>query len=428
MAGDDLCVSVRGVSKKFARSLKRSFVYGARDIGRVLLRRPPDDSLRATEFWAVRDVSFDLRRGMSIGIVGQNGSGKTTLLRMICGILRPTLGTIAVHGRIAPMLALGAGFKPVLSGRQNVFLNLALLGVAERDIRARFDAIVDFAELHEAIDAPLGTYSSGMQARLGFACAVHTDPSILVVDEVLSVGDARFRVKCRNKINDLRRAGTSLLLVSHSAVLVETLSDECLFLRGGKTAGFGKPREILRAYDADAAKHPPVQAPTTAPQPATALPTKAGVHLVGVTFGGTDAEWTTGEDAALELTLASDAPFDDLSINVMVFDLAAPGSEAVLFLTSSQDAGWLQLPAGQHTVRLHLPHLGLVTGSYRIKISVSRTELHDILAVQDNLRVAVRSRHRAEIGMYHQPRSWHAPGSEFRMANEPDATAEALDE
>ena len=123
MAGDDICVSVRGVSKKFARSLKRSFVYGARDIGRVLLRRPPDDSLRATEFWAVRDVSFDLRRGMSIGIVGLNGSGKTTLLRMICGILRPTLGTIAVHGRIAPMLALGAGFKPVLSGRQNVFLN-----------------------------------------------------------------------------------------------------------------------------------------------------------------------------------------------------------------------------------------------------------------------------------------------------------------
>ena len=428
MAGDDICVSVRGVSKKFARSLKRSFVYGARDIGRVLLRRPPDDSLRATEFWAVRDVSFDLRRGMSIGIVGLNGSGKTTLLRMICGILRPTLGTIAVHGRIAPMLALGAGFKPVLSGRQNVFLNLALLGVAERDIRARFDAIVDFAELHEAIDAPLGTYSSGMQARLGFACAVHTDPSILVVDEVLSVGDARFRVKCRNKINDLRRAGTSLLLVSHSAVLVETLSDECLFLRGGKTAGFGEPREILRAYDADAAPRPTIQPPTTAPQPATALPATGGVNLVGVTFGGPTAEWTTGEDAALELTLANATPLTDLSINVMVFDLAAPGSEAVLFLTSSQDAGWLQLPAGQHTVRLHLPHLGLVTGSYRIKISVSRTEMHDILAVQDNLRVAVRSRHRAEIGMYHQPRSWHAPGSEFRMANEPDATAEALDE
>src|SRR4030095_606404 len=166
MTQDGVCVAVRGVAKKFARSLKRSFLYGARDIGRLLAGRGQDDTLRPTEFWAVRDVSFELRRGRSIGIVGLNGSGKTTLLRMICGILRPTLGSVAVRGRIAPMLALGAGFKPVLSRRHNVFLTLSLLGVAERDIRTRYASIVDFAELHEAIDAPLGTYSSGMQARL----------------------------------------------------------------------------------------------------------------------------------------------------------------------------------------------------------------------------------------------------------------------
>ncbi len=424
MTGSDVCVSVRGLSKKFARSLKRSFVYGARDIGRVLLRRPPDDSLRPTEFWAVRDVSFELRRGKSVGIVGQNGSGKTTLLRMICGILRPTLGSVEVHGRIAPMLALGAGFKPVLSGRQNVFLNLALLGVAERDIRARFDSIVDFAELHEAIDAPLGTYSSGMQARLGFACAVHTDPSILVVDEVLSVGDARFRVKCRNKINDLRRQGTSLLLVSHSAVLVETLSDECLFLRGGRTAAFGSARDVLLAYQADIATKPAV---ATAPKTAVSSADGA-LRITGVTFGGADAEWATGGTALLDVEVANDEAIDDASVNVMVFDLAAPGSEAVLVMMSSQDAGWMRLPPGRSTVRLRMPNLGLLTGSYRIKISVSRTELHDILAVVDDVRVAVRSAHRAELGMYHQTRTWDAPGLAMDAAHDPDVTAEALDD
>lgn len=423
MASDDVCVAVRGIGKKFARSLKRSFVYGARDIGRMLLRRPPDDSLRPSEFWAVRDVSFDLRRGKSIGIVGQNGSGKTTLLRMICGILRPTLGSVTVHGRIAPMLALGAGFKPVLSGRQNVFLNLALLGVAERDIRARFDAIVDFAELHDAIDAPLGTYSSGMQARLGFSCAVHTEPSILVVDEVLSVGDARFRVKCRNKINELRRGGTSLLLVSHSAVLVETLSDECLFLRGGRTAGFGSPRDILRAYEADATSRP---AAVSAPPPATGSGAGGRTEIVDVAFGG-GPEWTTGSTAVLETTVACETPLDDVSVNVMVFDLAAPGSDAILFLSSSQDAGFVHLSAGRTTVTLRMPHLGLLTGSYRIKISVSQSKLHDILAVVDNVRVAVRAQHRAEIGAYHQPRTWDAPGLEVRDAD-PDLTADALDE
>ncbi len=424
MTGGDVCVSVRGLSKKFARSLKRSFVYGARDIARVLLRRPPDDSLRATEFWAVRDVSFDLRRGESVGIVGQNGSGKTTLLRMICGILRPTLGSVEVRGRIAPMLALGAGFKPVLSGRQNVFLNLALLGVAERDIRARFDAIVDFAELHEAIDAPLGTYSSGMQARLGFACAVHTDPSILVVDEVLSVGDARFRVKCRNKINDLRRQGTSLLLVSHSAVLVETLSDQCLFLRGGRTAAFGSAKDVLLAYQADIATKP-----AAAAAPKTAVSSVDGVlRIAGVTFGGNDAEWATGDTALLEVEVDNDAAIADVSVNVMVFDLAAPGSEAVLVMMSSQDAGWLHLPPGRNTVRLRMPSLGLLTGSYRVKVSVSRTELHDILAVVDDVRVAVRSAHRAELGVYHQTRTWDAPGLAMDAAHDPDVTAEALDD
>ena len=412
----DVCVEVHGLGKKFARSLKRSFVYGARDIGRLLLGRGADDSLRPSEFWAVRDVSFELRRGHSIGIVGQNGSGKTTLLRMICGILRPNLGRVQVHGRIAPMLALGAGFKPVLSGRQNVFLNLALLGVAERDIRARFDAIVDFAELHEAIDAPLGTYSSGMQARLGFACAVHTEPSILVVDEVLSVGDAKFRVKCRNKINELRRAGCSLLLVSHSPVLVETLSDECLYLRGGRQVALGPAPEVLRRYEQDAQQQATQQTAdrvAALAQREFAAGARVAIRSLQLRVGGEIRDrWTSGQPGELVVALRTGAAIEPVSVNVMLFDLVHQVGETVQFVSSARDHGWLRLPAGDSDLALVLPQVGLRPGTYRLKVSISATAQHDLLDVVDDLRVVVQDGGRAEHGTFFQPRSWRGTGVE----------------
>ena len=409
-------VAVRGLAKKFARSLKRSFVYGAQDIGRLLLRRRDEDVLRPSEFWAVRDVSFELQRGRGIGIVGDNGSGKTTLLRMICGILRPNRGEVYVAGRIAPMLALGAGFKPVLSGRQNVFLNLALLGVSERAVRERFDAIVEFAELHDAIDAPLGTYSSGMQARLGFACAVHTEPSLLVVDEVLSVGDARFRIKCRNKINELRRGGTSLLLVSHSPVLVETLADECLWLRDGRTAGFGPAGQVLRQYEQDTQQRFAAKEVARAATVATrelGAEQPIGVRAVQLRSGGAEVEhWACGAPAELVVQLRSVRAIEPISINVMIFDLVHQVGETVQMLMSSRDHGWLRLPAGDSEVTLALPHVGLRPGSYRVKISVSRGALHDILDVVSDLRLVVRDGGAADNCTFFQPRAWQGPGIE----------------
>ncbi len=412
---DDVVVRVEGVAKKFARSLKRSFVYGARDIGRLLLGRTSDDTLRESEFWAVRDVSFTLRAGRSIGIIGNNGSGKTTLLRMVCGILRPSLGRVHVTGRVAPMLALGAGFKPVLSGRQNVFLNLALLGVSERDIRARYDAIVDFAELHDAMDAPLGTYSSGMQARLGFACAVHTNPSILIVDEVLSVGDARFRVKCRNTINELRRKGTSLLLVSHSPVLVEALSDECLYLKAGRQAAFGPAREVLKKYDEDTVRGATLanqnQAAALQERPAD-RDRAVAVRSVRFSIGGADSDhWRSSKPAELVVALHARATIEPVSVNVMLFDLVHQPGETVQFLMSSRDHGWWRLPEGDCTVTLALPHAGLRPGTYRLKLSVSTGALHDILDVVDDVRVVVQDGGGAAHCTYFQPRSWTSAGA-----------------
>lgn len=417
MSGNEVFISVKGVSKKFSRSLKRSFIYGARDIGRNILGRGGEEHLRPSEFWAIRDVSLELRKGESIGIIGLNGSGKTTLLRMISGILAPTLGDIQVYGRIAPMLALGAGFKPVLSGRENIFLNLALLGVAERDIHARFDSIVDFAELHESINAPLGTYSSGMRGRLGFACAVHTNPQILVVDEVLSVGDTRFRMKCRNKINELRRDGTSLLLVSHSLLLIETLSDECIYLHRGKVVKQGNPHEVLKAYEeatVQQAASRNVEKSTTLAErvlgPGELLHVRS-VHLRSV-HSSEEGYWQCGHPGELTLLMHSLTTLEDISINLLIYDLTHNPGETVQFMMSSRDIGWVRILKGDETIRLTLPQVGLRPGTYRIKLSVSQGELHDILDVVDDVRLVVRDVRRAANCLYYQPRDWSFTSAE----------------
>lgn len=426
----DLCVAVEGVSKKFSRSLKRSFVYGAWDIARALLRSGESATLRASEFWAVQDVSFTLRRGQSIGVIGPNGSGKTTLMRMIAGVLRPTLGAIRVQGRIAPMLALGAGFKPVLSGRENVFLNLSLLGVSDRDIRARFDAIVEFAELAEAIDAPLGTYSSGMLARLGFACAVHTDPQILIVDEVLSVGDAKFRTKCRNRINQLRRAGTAMLLVSHSAILIQALCDECLYLKRGLIAARGTPDETLGAYESDIVQNLAVgnaaRVAGCSGEASEAGHSKA--RILEVRFTAREASgagiWLTGKPGEMILSVGCTSPVNDISLNVIITDLTHHAGETVQFMTSHRDIGWVRLDPGRPELRVSFPAVGLRPGTYRVKISLSQGLMHDILDVLDDARVIVRDAGSGGNGLYYQPREWTITGGTVTEMPTVPATSE----
>ncbi len=423
MSDNGICISVEGVSKKFALSLKRSFVYGACDIGSTILGRSGNENLRSSEFWAVRNVSFELARGRSMGIVGLNGSGKTTLLRMVSGILKPTLGRIQIHGRIAPMLALGAGFKPVLSGRENVFLNLSLLGVAERDIRTRFDSIVDFSELHEFIDAPLGTYSSGMRARLGFSCAIHTEPSILIVDEVLSVGDSRFRIKCRNKINELRRDGVSMLLVSHSSITVEALTDECIFLRRGKVALQGAPSEVLMAYEEHGVqKAINLNAAKTLVlvERQLSFDMSLGIRAVTIrTKGANDfGYWLCGHPGEIIISLQCLILLENISVNLIIVDLTHQHGETVLFMMSSRDMGWLRFSPGNNEVRLLLPQVGLRPGTYRLKLSVSQGGMHDILDVADDIRLVVRDAGRATNCLYYQARDWEVSGGEVSGAQE----------
>jgi ABC-type polysaccharide/polyol phosphate transport system ATPase subunit len=199
-------------------------------------------------FYALRDVTFSVARGETVAIIGPNGSGKSTILKLIAGVMAPTEGELRVAGRVSPLIELGAGFHPDLTGRENVFLNACILGMSGKEARDRFDEIVSFAELWDFIDTPVKRYSSGMYARLGFSVAVHSDPDLLLVDEVLSVGDAAFEEKCLAKMHDFQARGTTIVVVSHSMSLVRKFCQRVLLVEGGCLVAEGDPEEVIERY------------------------------------------------------------------------------------------------------------------------------------------------------------------------------------
>ena len=229
-------LSVQRVSKEFTLYHNRSMALKTRVLGLF----HADKRQRREQFQALKDVSFDVDRGQSLGLLGHNGSGKSTLLQIIANILTPTSGQIIARGRIAPLIQLGVGFNPELTGYENVFLNASLYGFRNREVRKRLEAIVEFAELSQFIDSPLKHYSSGMQMRLGFAVAVHLEPDIVLADEILSVGDQAFQEKCLAKIGELRREGMTLLLVSHNPEQVNQFCDYYVRLEKGHVVDEGR--------------------------------------------------------------------------------------------------------------------------------------------------------------------------------------------
>lgn len=229
----EVLVRVKGVSKKFAKDLKKSLLYGVQDVVESFLNKKKEVSLRKDEFWAVQDVSFELRRGECIGLIGHNGAGKSTLLKMLNGLISPDKGSIEMHGRVGALIELGAGFNPTLTGRENIYNNAAVLGFSKNEIQEKFDEIVSFSEIEPYLDMPVKNYSSGMRVRLGFAVAAQLQPDILLVDEVLAVGDLGFVLKCLNRIDDIL-PNTALIFVSHSMPFVSRISNKILLLDMGK--------------------------------------------------------------------------------------------------------------------------------------------------------------------------------------------------
>lgn len=238
----NIAVSVEHVSKRFRlyhernQSLKSAIMRGRRSVHE--------------DFWALRDVSFEVPEGSTFGLIGSNGSGKSTLLKCLAKIYYPDEGAIKSNGRVAALLEVGSGFHPELSGRENIYLNGSILGMSRKSIDAKFDSIVDFSGVEEFIDQPVKNYSSGMYVRLGFSVAIHVDPEILIVDEVLAVGDAEFQAKCAQKFIDFRNDGRTVILVSHSMTMVKEMCDQVAWLNKGELVTAGDAQFAIQAYEA----------------------------------------------------------------------------------------------------------------------------------------------------------------------------------
>lgn len=314
----DAQIKVENLSKKFCRGLKQSLWYGMQDLGSELLGRPHggDGELRNDEFWAIKDVNFELKRGECLGLIGANGAGKSSLLKMLNGLLKPDNGRITIHGRVGALIELGSGFNPVLSGRENVYVNGSVLGFTKQEIDWKFNDIAEFADIGEFIDAPVQSYSSGMKVRLGFAVASQMEPDILLIDEVLAVGDVGFRSRCFNAINKIQK-NAAIIFVSHAMPQVARICTEVMLLNKGEVIYQGQdvPKGIEAYYENFESESSMVSGSGRAEILSTQLSSNGKVEVTGERF---TVKYL--DDLTIELYIRADSSIDTLNVNVAFFD------------------------------------------------------------------------------------------------------------
>ena len=438
-------IELSNVTKIYRRYSGRQFAT----LKSALLQRSILRDLNPNEtFPALKDVSFTVAKGMTYGVIGRNGSGKSTALKVVAGITKPTSGTVNVRGRISALIELGAGFHPEISGRENVFINGIMLGMTKREIARRFDEIVEFAELQQFIDAPVKTYSSGMYMRLGFAVAIHVDPDVLLVDEVLAVGDEGFTHKCLDKFAEFRRLGKTILLVTHSLGLVERFCDEALWLDEGSVKGQGDPRRVVDAYlaavekgeetllasttakaVASVAAQPPTE-PVPPTKPAVAQPEgelRNMFQAVEGRWGSREIEITdvtlldgtgqpaflfhSGDPMAVRLNVTAHAPATDFVFGFSLFNADGVCCYGTNTFIEEMDPERLE---GRVEVTFSIDKLDLVEGTYKLDVAIHTCDgyPYDYHRLLYTFRVKSRT---PDVGIYRPHHTWSfSPGVRFK--------------
>jgi len=413
----------------------------------ALLSRSLIKNLRPDEtFTALDDVSLTVPKGRTLGVIGRNGSGKSTLLKLVAGISKPSSGSVRVDGRISALIELGAGFHPEISGRENVFINGIMLGLTKREVTRRFDEIVEFAEMKEFIDAPVKTYSSGMYVRLGFAVAIHVDPDVLLVDEVLAVGDEGFTHKCLDKFAEFKRRGKTILLVTHSLGLVERFCDEALWLDRGRIKGSGDPKRIVGAYITDVEKREEQELaagdakaresasaaivspdePASAVLPDNPVETATGpadmfrategrwgsreVEITDVALLGADGQaghvFQSGDPVEMRVRLRAPLPVEDFVVGIGIFN-----AEGVCCYGTNTTIDEL-LPERLHgdaDAVFSIESLDLVEGTYKMDVAVHKMDgyPYDYHRLLYTFRVKSRAK---DVGIYRPRHTWRFSG------------------
>ena len=466
-----------GHSRRYA-TLKSALLTGslAKDLR-------PEES-----FLALNDVSATIRKGVTYGVIGRNGSGKSTLLKLIAGIAKPTTGTVRVNGRVSALIELGAGFHPEISGRENVFINGVMLGLSRREITQRFDEIVEFAEMEDFIDAPVKTYSSGMYMRLGFAVAINVDPDVLLVDEVLAVGDEGFSLKCLDKFSEFKRRGKTILLVTHGLSMVERFCDEALWIESGQKRLVGDPKRVVQMYlsdvelaedlllaaqDAKAQQTPVSPAPEVPPaapvepapeavpepdpipedesepeakndtdsdeeddeaQPADMFVAKegrwgsGGVRIDQVTLEGDHGAahvFHTGERMTIRMQVSAPIAVDDFAFGISIFS----GDGVCCYGTNTHiEEMTSKSLQGQATVCFVIDQLDLVGGTYKLDVAAHKRDgfSYDYHRLLYTFRVKSRTK---DVGIYRPRHEWNfSPNVQFKPDTDDSLTATADDD
>lgn len=358
-------------------------------------------------FWALRDVSFEVRRGEVVGIVGRNGAGKSTLLQLVCGTLEPTVGRLQVNGRIAALLELGAGFHPDLSGRENVFLAAAAMGLNQAQTAARLDEILSFADIGTFVDAPVRTYSSGMFVRLAFAVATSVDPDILVIDEALSVGDGAFARKSFDRIMELRGRGATILFCSHSLYHVETLCERALWLEAGRVAAAGPSGEVTAAYQAALDEGRATGWGADAPSSTGATEGVPRIRAVRGFADGIEGRRLRLASGQSTLRIEVDvAGTPEVPAPAVAFGFSARGGLTLASVSSQIDGVVVETEQDRATVALEIPAIPLLKGSYGVTVFLlCERGIHVYETVMDALTFEVEQTD-AEQGLIRLPRRW----------------------
>jgi lipopolysaccharide transport system ATP-binding protein len=370
------------------------------------------------DLYALNDVSFAIPRAESVGLIGPNGSGKTTSLKLISNITRCEAGRVAIQGRVSALIELGAGFHPDLTGRENVFFNAAILGMREEEIRRRFDAIVDFSGLERFLDTPVKRYSSGMYCRLGFAVAAFVNPDVLLVDEVLAVGDTNFQNKCLRRMNELREQGTTIFFVTHNLGYLQRLCTRAIFLYKGKIVQDGAVNDVIQAYRDHASYNnsggTPAQEPVIGDGEGQEAPgAEILARITGVYFsdgrGQKVDQVRTGEDVTLHLAYEAARPLENVNFEVWLYGM--DGVEYASFASDWDQATPRRL-AGAGEMSLRIPGLCLMPGAYFVNAALStQNGLNKLDQHWERHRLIVLSGP-VTHGIFYQPHAWSQPEAE----------------
>ena len=362
---------------------------------------------RPEDFWAVRDVSFEVERGEALGIIGHNGAGKSTILKLLSNITTPTDGEIRINGRLAALIEVGSGFHPELTGRENIYLNGAILGMARSEISKKLDSIIEFAGVRQFIDTPVKRFSSGMYVRLGFSIAAHLEPDILLLDEVLAVGDASFQKKCLDRISELKEAGTTIVFISHDLRAVERLCQRVLLLKRGQIVMNGSAKDVIAAYQNDA----------TLSSESVEVHKKGEtkeVEIVTLSFLNDNGElnpvFKTGEPMIARIDFDVHQPVSDVVFSVLLF---TSDGESHCELTTDFSRDRLSLQPGKGSIEFRTDELGLLPGVYFTSVQVQQRDARDVMHYQYKSTTLRVDFDRVVRGNFFLPHEWRVSRVEW---------------